>query len=67
MQLQAVPNTTREHLANLRPISWFLPTAFHPALLMDDATLNDAIADCLPNNILGILLRVQMQLDAYVA
>ena len=34
---------------------------------MYDTTLNDAIADCLSDNIFGILFRVQVQFDAYVA
>jgi hypothetical protein len=60
MQLQAVSNATREHLVNFRPISRLLPTAFHPAFLMHDATLDDTIANCLPDNVLGILFGVQM-------
>jgi hypothetical protein len=34
---------------------------------MHNTTLDDTITDCLSDNIFSILLRVQVQFDAYVA
>jgi hypothetical protein len=67
MQLQAVPNPTREHFTNFRSVPSLLPATLHPALLMHDTTLDDTITNCLSDNIFGILFRVQVQFDAYVA
>jgi hypothetical protein len=67
MQLQAIPNSTREHLTNFRSVPSLLPATLHPALLMHDTTLDDTITDCLSDNIFSILLRVQVQFDANVA
>lgn len=67
MQLQAIPNPPREHIANLRAISALLATALHPPLLVHDAPLDDTISDGLAHNVLGVFLRVEVQLNADVA
>jgi hypothetical protein len=67
VQLQAIPNAAREHLADLRAISCLLATALHPAFLVYDAALDDTVANRLTNDVLGVLLRVEMQFDAYIA
>ena len=67
MQLQTIPNPTREHLTNFRSVTSLLPATLHPAFLMHDTTLDDTITNCLTDNILSILFRVQVQFDAYVA
>jgi len=66
MQLQAVPNPTREHLTDFRSVPSLLPATLHPAFFMHNTTLDDAITNCLSNDILSILFRVQVQFDAYV-
>ena len=66
VQLQTVVDAPREHVADLRPVSTLLPTAFHPALLVYDAAFDDAISDRLPNDVLRVLLRVKVQLHADV-
>jgi hypothetical protein len=67
VQLQAIPNAPREHLADLRAISCLLATALHPALLVYDTAFDDTIANRLTDDVLGVFLRIEMQFDAYIA
>ena len=67
VQLQTVLNTTREHVADLGAIPTLLAAAFHPALLVHDAALDDAVANRLADNVLRVLLRVEVEFDADVA
>lgn len=67
VQLQAILDTAREDIADLRAVSALLAAALHPALLVHNAALDDAIADRLADDVLRILLRVEVQLHADVA
>lgn len=64
MQIQAISNSFAKHLDGLGTIAILLATAFHPTFLMDDSAFDDAIPDGLANNVLRILLRIEVELQA---
>lgn len=67
MQLQAVTDAPGEGLAHFRTIPALLITAFHPAFLVDYAPFDNPVSDGLSNDILGVLFRVKVELDANIA
>lgn len=56
-----------ENLADFGPVPALLAITLHPTLLVDDAALDDPIADGLADDVLRIFLRVKMELHADVA
>ena len=67
MQLQTVLDTLHEDVRDIKPVPALLRATLHPALLMHDVSVNDAIPNRLSDNILRIFFRVQVQLDADIA
>ena len=67
MQVQAKRNPAPKEFANFRAVVVLLRRALHPALLVDNTTLDDAVTDGLANNVLRIFFRVEVQLNADVS
>lgn len=61
MQLQTIPDTSAEHFADFRTVPVLSSFTLHPALFMDDLTLDDAISDSFADNILCVLFGIQMK------
>ena len=67
MQLQTISDPSAEHFADLGAVPVLPSFTFHPTLLMDDPTLDDAISDGFADNIFCILLGVQVELETDIA
>ena len=67
MQFQTIRNPPLKRLPHLRPVPRLLPDALHPALVVHDLRVDHAVADRLAHDVLRVLLRVEVQLDADVA
>ena len=66
MKIQAESNSAAEEFANFGSIIVLVGCAFQPAFLMDNPTFDDTVPDSFTDDILGILFRVQVQLDTNV-
>ena len=64
VQLQAVLDTSHEHVRHIEPVPALLRATLHPALFVDDPSFNDTIADRLAHDVLRVFFGVQMQLHA---
>ena len=67
VQLQTVRYSFSKDLADLRPVPTFLSIAFHPSLLVHNATLDDTVSDGFTDNILCIFLGIQMELETNIS
>jgi len=64
MQIQAIADSSAKHLNGLGTIGILLTTALHPTFLVNDSALDDAVPDSFTNNVLRILLRIEVKLQA---
>jgi hypothetical protein len=61
MQLQTIPDTSAEHLADFRTVPVLSSFTLHPAFLVDDATLDNTVSDSLSDDILCVLFGIQVK------
>jgi hypothetical protein len=66
VELHTVPDPAREDLGDFRAVGTLVRAALHPAALVHDAAVDDAVADRLANDVLRVLLAVEVELDADV-
>lgn len=67
VQLHAISDPTAENLCDFVPVPTLIPAALHPALLVHNPAVDDAVADRLADDVLCVFLRIKVELDADVA
>jgi hypothetical protein len=66
MQLQAISDTSPEHVTDFRTIPVLPSFTFHPTLLVNNSALDDPISDGLTDDIFSIFFGIQMEFEADV-
>ena len=66
VQFQTVAYSPGKDLANFNTVSSLLTAAFHPSILVNYATLDDAVTNGFADNVLCVFLGIEMEFDTNV-